>query len=61
MLTELLKSSYFALFLIVALGLFAMIQRGDGNLVLGSALVMWGFIAALIGGGGSIILIIFDN
>ena len=47
--------------LIVALGLFAMIQNGDGNLVLGSALVMWGFIAALIGGGGSIILIIFDN
>ena len=47
--------------LIVILGLFAMIQRGDGNLVLGSALVMWGFIAALIGGGGSIILIIFDN
>lgn len=47
--------------LIVVLGLFAMIQRGDGNLVLGSALVMWGFIAALIGGGGSIILIIFDN
>ena len=47
--------------LIVALGLFAMIQKGDGNLVLGSALVMWGFTAALIGGGGSIILIIFDN
>lgn len=47
--------------LIVALGLFAMIQSGQGNLVLGSALVMWGFIAALIGGGGSIILIIFDN
>ena len=47
--------------LIVALGLFAMIQNGDGNLVLGSALVMWGFIAALIGGGGSIIVIIFDN
>ena len=47
--------------LIVALGLFAMIQNGDGNLVLGSALVMWGFIAALIGGGGSIILIIIDN
>ena len=47
--------------LIVALGLFAMIRSGQGNLVLGSALVMWGFIAALIGGGGSIILIIFDN
>lgn len=47
--------------LIVVLGLFAMIQNGDGNLVLGSALVMWGFIAALIGGGGSIIVIIFDN
>lgn len=47
--------------LIVALGLFSMIQNGDGNLVFGSALVMWGFIAALIGGGGSIILIILDN
>ena len=47
--------------LIVALGLFAMIQSGQGNLVLGSALIMWGFISALIGGGGSIILIILDN
>ena len=47
--------------LIVALGLFAMIQSGDGNLVLGSAVIMLGFIAALTGGGGSIILIIFDN
>lgn len=47
--------------LIVALGLFAMIQSGQGNLVLGSALLMWGFIAALVGGGGSIILIILDN
>ena len=47
--------------LILVLGLFAMIQRGDGELVLGSDLIMWGFIAALIGGGGSIIVIIFDN
>ena len=47
--------------LIVVLGLFAMIQSGDGNLVLGSGLIMWGLITALIGGGGSIIVIIFDN
>lgn len=47
--------------LIVALGLFAMIQSGDGDLVLGSGVLMWGFITALIGGGGSIIVIIFDN
>lgn len=47
--------------LIVVLGLFAMIQNGDGNLVIGSSLVMWGFIAAIVGGGGSIIVIIFDN
>ena len=39
----------------------AMIQSGDGNLVLGSGLIMWGLITALIGGGGSIIVIIFDN
>lgn len=47
--------------LIVALGLFAMIQSGDGNLVLGSGVLMWGFITALIGGGGSIIVIILDH
>ena len=47
--------------LIVALGLFAMIRNGDGNLVLGSAVIMWGFVSALIGGVGSIIVIIFDN
>ena len=47
--------------LIVVLGLFAMIQSGDGNLVLGSGLIMWGLITALIGGGGSIIVIIFDK
>ena len=48
-------------FVVLALGLFAMIRNGDGNLVLGSAVVMWGLIAALIGGGGSIIVIILDN
>ena len=48
-------------FLIVALGLFSMIQNGDGNLVLGSGVLMWAFITSLIGGGGSIIVIILDN
>ena len=38
-----------------------MIQSGDGNLVLGSGVLMWGFITALIGGGGSIIVIILDH
>ena len=47
--------------LILILGLFVMIQNGDGDLVIGSAVLMWGFIAAVIGGGGSIILVIVDN
>lgn len=46
---------------VLVLGLFAMLQKGDGGTVVTSALVMWGLIAALIGGGGSIIVIICDN
>lgn len=47
--------------LIIVLGLFVMIQNGDGNLVLGAGVVLWALVAAIIGGGGSIILVIFDN
>lgn len=48
-------------FLILALGIVAMFMHGDGDNVIISTLIMVGLIGGIVGGGGSILVIILDN
>lgn len=48
-------------FLILVLGIVAMFMHGDGDNVIISALIMVGLIGGIVGGGGSILVIILDN
>lgn len=47
--------------LIFVLGIIGMFMHGDGDNVIISALIMVGLIGGIVGGGGSILVIIFDN
>lgn len=47
--------------LIFVLGIIGMFMHGDGDNVIISALIMIGLIGGIVGGGGSILVIIFDN
>lgn len=47
--------------LILVLGIIGMFMHGDGDNVIISALIMVGLIGGIVGGGGSILVIIFDN
>lgn len=47
--------------LILVLGIIGMFMHGDGDNVIISALIMVGLIGGIVGGGGSILVIILDN
>ena len=47
--------------IIFILGIVGMIQNGDGTQVAVSGMLTWGLVSAIIGGGGSILIVFFDN
>lgn len=47
--------------IILVLGLGLMISKGDGAQVITAGMVTWGLIAGIIGGCGSILIIIFEQ
>ena len=47
--------------IVLILGFGLMISKGDGAQVVTAGMVTWGMITGIIGSGGSILIIIFDN
>lgn len=47
--------------LVFALGIIGMFMHGDGDNVIISTLIMVGLIGGIVGGGGSILVIVLDN